>query len=345
MLYVTTRSSRDAYTPYRAMTEDFAADGGQFLPMQVPCLTAEELENVARRSFNENVAAVLRLLCRKNLTGRDIDLAVGKFTAPILELNSRTLVAELWRNLDCSFEEYVLRLFRLIVKEPQQRPGSWFIMSVRIAQLFGLFGELMAKGMVSSDTPLDISVPSFDFQYPMAAWYARSWGLPIGTIICCCNENNAPWSLLHQGEMRTDNAVRHTHTAACDQAVPAGLERLIHAVLGTAEAGSFASACSAGQLYSLTQDQQTLLRQGLSVSVVSQRRMEFMLPNIYRENRWQPEPYAAMAYAGLVDHRAAPGDTGSALIIAEENPVCRVEMLAEMLRMEPDKLRLKLENR
>lgn len=345
MLYVTTRTDRDVYTPIWALSEDFAPNGGQFLPIRVPQLDREALQTVAERSFNENVAAVLSLLFRKNLTGRDIDLANGKFTAQLQELNSRTLAAELWRNLDCSFDDYVLRLFRMIVKEPDRKPGSWFILSVRIAQLFGIFGELMAKGLVFTEKPLDLSVPSFDFQYPMAAWYARSWGLPIGTIICCCNENNAPWSLLHQGQMRTDNTVRHTYTAACDQAVPAGLERLIHGVLGTVEANSFASACGAGELYTLTEEQQTLLRAGLSVSVVSQRRMAFMLPNIYREDRWQPEPYAAMAYTGLVDHRAAPGDTGCALIIAEENPLYRVDMLADMLGMEPDALRLKLENR
>ena len=344
MLYLTTRADRDVYTPIWALTEDFAPNGGQFLPIRVPHLDRIALETVAKRSFNENVAAVLGLLYRKKLTGRDIDLATGKFTVPMLELNSRTMVAELWRNLDCSFDDYVLRLFRMIVTEPQRHPGSWFVMSVRIAWLFGVFGELMARGIVSPEKPLDLAVPSFDFQYPMAAWYARSWGLPIGTIICCCNENNAPWSLLHQGQMRTDNTLRHTYTAACDQAVPGGLERLIHAVLGTDEANSFASARAAGKPYSLTEDQQTLLRAGLSVSVVSQRRMAFMLPNIYREDRWYPDPYAAMAYTGLVDHRAAPGDTGSALIIAEENPLYRVDMLAEMLPMEPDVLRKKLEN-
>ena len=344
MLYITTRSERDAYTPYRAMTDTHAPDGGQFLPMQLPCLTAAELENVARRGFNENVAAVLSLLCRKNLTGRDIDLATGKFSAQLTRINSRTLAAELWRNLDCCFDEYVMRLFRLIVKEPQSRPGSWFFMSVRIAQLFGIFGELMADGMVSAENPLDLSVPSFDFQFPMAAWYARRWGLPIGTIICCCNENNTPWSLLHQGQMRTDNAVRHTYTAACDQAVPAGLERLIHAVLGAEQANRFASARAEGKPYNLTEEQQMLLRAGISVSVVSQRRMAFMLPNIYREDRWYPDPYAAMAYAGLVDHRAAPGDTGRALIIAEENPAYRADMLASMLHTTPDAVREMLEN-
>lgn len=344
MLYVTTRSDRDAYTAHRVLTADFGTDGGQFVPRQIPRFGEDELREVASRSFNQNVAHVLGLLYREKLTDRDIDLVIGKRPMRLLELNSRTLVAETWRNSDWSFDQFVDRLFRVLVKDPAAKPGIWFVMSLRIAVLFGIYGELMARGIVTAEEPLDIAVPSFDFQSPMAAWYARHWGLPIGSIICCCNENNAPWSLLHQGEMRTDSPVRHTYTAACDQAVPAGLERLISATLGADEARRFAAAVSAGRPYKLEASQQEQLRRGIFVSVVSQRRMEFMIPNIYRTGQWIPDPYAAMAYTGLVDHRAAPGDTGLALIISEENPVFSAEMLAQAMDISADDLRRRLEN-
>ena len=338
MLYVTTRSDRDAVTIYRALTCDLGPDGGQLVPMQVPFFGEEALAALASRSFNENVAYILSLLFRKNLTGRDIDLVTGKRSVNLLDVNSRTMAAETWRNLDCDFGGYGDRLFRLLVREPEAKPGQWFTMSVRIAVIFAVFGELMARGIVSADAPLDIAVPSLDFQYPMAAWYARSWGLPIGTIICACNENNAPWCLIHQGDMRTDVPVRHTLTAACDQALPGGLERLIHAVLGTEEARRYAAAAAEGKLYTMEPEQQTRLRAGISVSVVSQRRMAFMIPNLFRSGSWKPDLYAAMAYTGLVDHRAAPGDTGKALVISEENPVYSAGLLSAYLGMSADEV-------
>ena len=344
MLYVTTRTDRDAYTNHPVLNADRGADGGLFVPRQMPSFAEAELEEVAGRSFNQNVAHILGLLYRQKVTDRDIDLVIGKHPMGLLELNSRTLVARIWHNSDWSFREFIHRLFRIFVKDPAETPGAWFLMSVRIAVLFGIYGELMARGLVSARQPLDISVPSDDFQFPMAAWYARSWGLPIGSIICCCNENNAPWSLLHQGEMRTDSKVRHTYTAACDQAVPAGLERLISAVLGQEEARRFAAAAADGRLYKLEAAQQEQLRRGMFVSVVSQRRMEFIIPNLCRSGRWIPDPYAAMAYAGLVDHRASPGDTGMALIVSEENPVFSAEMLSRVMDITADDLRSRLEN-
>ena len=337
MFYVTTRSDRETFTPYRAMTADRAPDGGWFIPMERPCLTGL-LHDAAGRSFNDNVAVVLNLLCGAELTGRDIDLVSGKHTVEQLPLTSRTMVAEIWHNLDCDFSGYVDRLFRLTVQKPEGKLGQWFAISVRIAVLFAVFAELTAVGYVCEESPLDIAVPSFDFQFPMAAWYARSWGLPIGTIICACNENNAPWCLIHQGQMRTDVPVRATGTPACDQALPAGLERLICGTLGMEEAVRFGTAAAEGQPYEMEAEQQRLLRSGISVSMVSQRRMAFMLPNLYRTGIWKPDLYAAMAFTALVDHRAAPGDTGRALVISEESPVWSAGLLSQYLGMSAEKL-------
>lgn len=343
MLYVTTRSDRDAYTDHWVLTHDLAPDGGQFLPRTVPHFDEGALGEVASRSFNQNVAFILSLMFRRRITGWDVDLTIGKRPMNIVELNSRTMVAEVWRNSDWCFDQFVERLFRLFVEAPEIKPSQWFRMSVRIAVLFGIYGELMARGTVSLAQPLDIAVPSFDFQFPMAAWYARSWGLPIGRIICCCNENNGPWTLLHQGELRTDLEPKETFTAACDQAVPAGLERLIDGVLGRGETRRYVGAVESRRRYKLEPEQRELLRRGLSVSVVSQRRMTFMIPNIYRTGRWIPDPYSAMSYAGLVDHRARPGDTGMALIISEEDPIFSVEMLSRIIGISEEQLRGQLE--
>ena len=338
MLYVTTRSHRDAYTHHRALTADLCPDGGQFLPRQMPAFTAEDLKDMAERSFSENIAHVLNLLYRTELTGRDIELVIGKGSAGLLDLDSRTVVSRIWQAADGTFEDTVRRLFYLIVQEPEEKLGRWFPMSVRIAMLCAIFGELMAEGV---EMPVDLAVPSMDFQLPMAAWYARSWGLPIGVIICACNENNAPWSLLHQGELRADDLI-HTITPACDQAVPTGLERLIHATLGVDEVGRYLAALEAGRLYKLEPFQQEQLRSGVSVSVISRRRTEFMIPNIYRAGLWQPDLYAVMAWAALADHRARAGETGKALILAEENPLYCVDALARILTMPAEHLRRNL---
>ena len=342
MLYVTTRTDRDAFTPLYAMTHDCSPDGGQFLPMQVPHFGEEELREMAGRSFNENAAQILSLLFRRSLTGWDLDLNIGKNPLQLDTLNSHTLLAKLRFNPEWSFEALTRRIFRLMEKDSDMEPGAWFTMSLRIALLFGIFGELMARELVSAENPMDVSVPSFDFQYPMAVWYAKQWGLPIGNIICCCNENNAPWSLLHLGEMRTDTAVRETLTTACDQAVPNGLERLIAGTLGTEVLERYLKTAAQRRSFALEASQLEQLRDGFWVSVVSQRRMRFMIPNLCPTDGQMLDPYAIMSYAGLMDHRSQSGETGLALVISEEEPIHGAGILSRAMDISEAEVRCRL---
>ena len=109
---------------------------------------------------------------------------------------------------------------------------------------------LFENGALHPKIPIDIAVPSGNLSQLMAAWYARKMGLPVGTIVCCCNENNGLWKLLHKGELRTDLLAQHTHTPDCDETVPADLERLIYA-LGIRQVGEVAAATLAGKYKTL----------------------------------------------------------------------------------------------
>ena len=336
MLYVTTRGESEVFTGHWAMTND--PEQGQTIPRQEPRFDG----NFAGRTFNQNIAYVLDLLYREKISAWDVDMALGKHPLELGELGSRTVEARLWWGSDRSFDQFTRRLLGIFCGDSGENPSVWFTLSVRVAVLAGIIGRLQAEGRLGAGETVDLSVPSFDFQYPMAAWYARRWGLPIGRIICCCNENNAPWSLLHQDELRTGIAVRHTLTAACDQAAPAGLERLLYAVLGPHEALQYAQAAEKGGRYRIEAEQQRLLRQELAVAVISQRRLRFLMPNIYRDSGWTPDPYTAMSYAGLVDHRAHTGDTGLGLIISQEDPVVHAGVLERELGISGETLRQRL---
>ena len=78
------------------------------------------------------------------------------------------------------------------------------------------------------------------------------------------------------------------------------------------------------------------------MTVVSQRRLRFLMPNIYRDGNWTPDPYTAMSYAGLVDHRAHTGDTGMGLIISLEDPIVHAGMLEKELGITEEMLRRRL---
>ena len=58
MLYITTRNARDTNTAYKALTENFAQDGGRYLPFYLLPYSSEEVALLKEKAFNQTVADI-----------------------------------------------------------------------------------------------------------------------------------------------------------------------------------------------------------------------------------------------------------------------------------------------
>jgi len=208
---------------------------------------------------------------------------------------------------------------------------SWLKIALRIAVLFGIFGELQKDTALGAEKMIDVSVPAGDFSLPMSLWYARVMGLPIAKIICCCNDNSGAWELLQHGEIRTDTPVVNTQTPLADIPVPLELERLIYAALGPSEAIRFGEMIEKGSVYSLRPDMLEKLKQGMYPAVVSNVRLEALIPSMYRTNNYVLGTYTAMAYGGVMDYRAKTGEIRHTLVLSERSPLCDPEALTKIM--------------
>lgn len=326
MLYVTTRNNRDAYTSNRALCELRAPDGGFYLPFRHPKFTQEEISALSGKSFGQSVADVLNCLFNIHLTGWEIDSCCGRAPVRLSDLRHRIIIAEGWHNPANTFA----RITESVSARLRRQTGDisdWVNIAVRAAVLFGIFGELKRNGIDHAD----ISVVSGDFTLPISAWYARHWGLPIGNIVCCCNENNALWELLSHGQMRTDAVSIPTVISEADVSVPINLERLIYEAGGIEETARYLSSCRRGASYYPGDSVLSKLRKGMYASVVSSSRLESTIPSVYRTHGYLMTPATALAYAGLLDYRARTGETGPVIIWAEENPAMRTKVLSQIL--------------
>lgn len=344
MLYVTTRNKHDPQTARRTMNQDRGSDGGLYVPFQMPRFDLDAVMALGQKSFGQNVADILNLFFSTKLTGWDVEVCIGRYPVQLKSMNFRLIVAEAWRNVDWKFSRVVRSLAHLIHPDRDVigPATNWVEIAVRIAVLFGIYGELLRDGTVRPDRPLDVAVSCGTFANPMAAWYARQMGLPIGTVICGCNENGAVWDLLHRGEMDTDALAVKTTTPDCDHALPPDLERLICGVFDQEEANRYWWTCTEGSTYFLNDEQQRRLGQGMFAAVVSQARVETIIPSVYRTNQYILDPYAALAYGALSDYRARKGMGNTALIFCEKNPVCSAETVAGAMHITAAELKKRL---
>jgi len=342
LLYVTTKSNNDSYTAARALAEDRSPDGGFYVPLRLPRLDDRQIIRLGENLFSQNVADVVNCFFGSRLDSWSVEFAIGRYPVKLISVTNREVVAETWHNPTWKFERLARGIEKAILQSDKINacPSDWLMIVSRIAVLFGIFGELIRDG---AGTPLDIALPSGDFSGPMAAWYAREMGLPIRNILCCCNDNNAAWRLLHKGELRTDTAAGSTSTPKCDHAVPRGLERLVFGTLGPGAACTFVQSCSHGNTFYLEPDQQEKLRKGMYAPVTGTRRLESAVCNLYQNWKYLPDPYTALCYSGILDYRSVTGEGRKVLIISEESPEFSLDFLSRALGMSPWELKKRMQ--
>ena len=338
MLYVTTRDNQTEYTAHRALTENRCPEGGFFVPSALTRLPDDRICTLAEKPFGQCVSEMLNLLFDTNLTAWDVDCTIGRSPVRIQPMTQRIILGEFWHNLDRDFNRTISGLLELLTGKKDSVASDWAKIGIRIAVLFGIFGKLMRKNLVSLDTPLDVAVFSGDFVRPMAVWYAREMGLPIGTIILCCNENNNPWELLHHGAFRTGAVALRTVTPAGDFVVPTDLERFVFACGGTAEVNRYVEDCRLGRMYVPTDLTLEKMRQGMFAAVAGQPRVASAVPNVYSSHGTVLDVYTALVYCGLMDYRAQTGEGRNALILSERSPEADPETTAWAMNISVEEL-------
>ena len=312
MLYVTTRDNKDAFTAHRALSTNTAADGGLYVPFRFPVYTEDEIAEMTQKSFGQIVAEVLNQFYASRLSGWDVELAVGKNACNVALMNHRIAVAELWRNPAGKFTYLVDSLYSAIYGATEQKPTTWFVVSVRIAVLFGLYAILVQQNAISVGQCIDIAVPVDDFSAPAAGFYARKMGLPIGVIVCTGDENCAVWDLLHRGTFSTSGV---------DKGLLLGIERLVFSGLGIEEAEKYRAAVEKGRSYSVSEELLQILSEGYFCAVAGANRSSNTINSVYRSNQYIMDPGAAVCYGGLQDYRARTGESSLSLIMSENTPM------------------------
>ena len=322
MLYVNTRNTCDINTPNHPLIRNKCDRGGMYVPYRLPILTKSQLSELVRQSAAERIVAVLRLFFRLELSPSDVENALGIYPIQIAAMNHRIAVTENWHNPSGSFTGAVESLYKIAVANSngQIKSTIWFRIAVRLAYFVSAFCELIKAGITHTGKPTDVALQSNSFETVMAAWYARKMGLPIANIILSCCENSGVWDLLHHGELPMRGYAASVNLTEDDSSIPACLEMLIYEVLGSREVERFVAALSSQTVYCIRDEQLAALKTGMYCAVVRRGRVESIIRNVQSTNSYLMETRTAIAFGGLQDYRATKGETGAALICADESP-------------------------
>ncbi len=133
MKYVSTRGGeRDGVSAAYAIKTGLAADGGLYMPDEIPTLDTDEIEALAELDYPERAAAVLF----KFLDGFEYEelyedatnaYGGGKFNpspAPITALGDGKYMLELWHGPTCAFKDMALQIMPRLFVRSQRKCGE-----------------------------------------------------------------------------------------------------------------------------------------------------------------------------------------------------------------------------
>lgn len=307
MLYISTRNPADTYTAYRALHEDTAPDGGQYVPFHLPVFTREELINLKRQSFSETVAQILNLFFGLNLTNWDIESAIGRTPVKLESVGQRLIVAEMWHNPDGDCVHIFNRLYKLMCQS-DKKPDGWIVVAIKIALLFAI-----CCTAEDSLNQFDIAINADDFSDITAASYCEAMGLPIHLLICACDENSSIWNLVNKGEYLAGSYN------------PKYLESFIFKYLGADQLRMYLNAIDNKATYYMEEAYQQLLVEGLFAAVVSDSRADTVISSMRSANQYTLDNDSALAYGALQDYRACMGISNQTLILSKKRPAATKE--------------------
>lgn len=192
------------------------------MPMRAAPAGPGDGDQLPRLSFGQRAADILNLLLGTGLTGWDVECAVGRNPVSLHTVGRRVRLAEAWHNPQWVFSWFTEQLtVRLTGKTAA--PEGWAGLPSGLRCCSACSASWEPDGL-DWDRPMDVSVAAGDFSAPLSLWYGREMGLPIGTVICCCNENGGLWELLRYGQLEPGGEIVRTSLPDCDRAVPDRLE-------------------------------------------------------------------------------------------------------------------------
>lgn len=119
MLYTSTRDKSLGVTSAAAITNGISADGGLFVPCEIPAVSLEFIDSMKNMSYKERAKKVLALYLT-DFTADEISAFVegaysgGKFSseeiAPVVNLHDNVNILELWHGPTCAFKDMALQL-------------------------------------------------------------------------------------------------------------------------------------------------------------------------------------------------------------------------------------------
>lgn len=191
----------------------------------------------------------------------------------------------------------------------------------QIAYYVFAYSRLLKEERIKSGDLINIVVPTGNFGNILAAFYAKSMGLPVAKLICASNENKVLFDFFSTGEYNKNRDFILTNSPSMDILISSNLERLIYHIAGNdAEKNKeLMASLNATGIYNITDD----MRAGLMDfygNYTSEEETGVTIKNLYEKTGYVIDTHTAVAAGVYNKYKAETGDDTPTVIASTASP-------------------------
>ena len=192
----------------------------------------------------------------------------------------------------------------------------------QIVYYFSAYADLLNEGAIVMGDPVNFVVPTGNFGNILAAYYARSMGLPVGKLICASNRNNVLTDFFRSGIYDTRRQFFKTTSPSMDILISSNLERLL---FECADRDGELIATWMRQLkeshsYCIGEQRQEWMNSVFDAGYCDDQQCAAEIRTRFEQDRYLMDTHTAVASHVLREYREKTGDLTPAVIVSTASP-------------------------
>lgn len=183
------------------------------------------------------------------------------------------------------------------------------------------YATLVKNGHIQDGESINVDVPTGNFGNILAAYYAKTMGVPIDKLICASNENKVLFDFFSTGtyDRRRDFVV--TSSPSMDILISSNLERLIYKISGNdaQKNTEFMTALTQKGEYAITEEMKAQLMDFYG-NYATEEETQAVIKSVYEDTGYVIDTHTAVAAAVYKKYAADTKDAKATVIASTASP-------------------------
>jgi threonine synthase len=199
---------------------------------------------------------------------------------------------------------------------------NWGRLVPQIAYYFSGYARLVERGEIEMGDRINIAVPTGNFGNILAAYYARTMGLPVGRLICASNSNNVLSDFFASGAYDKNRPLKKTMSPSMDIIVSSNLERLLFELSGheSEPVRRWMAALARDGVYRVGEEFRDRLSGLFWGGFCDEAETSATIKAAYEEQGYLVDTHTAVALNVYTKYRGATGDDAKTIVASTASP-------------------------